>query len=109
MKNKQDIVCPDLSAILNGKEASYPNLCSAFAEYCNQFEEQIHLCGLSLGGVLALDYSLKFPEKVKSLVLIGTPHRIPEIYALRSKRDFTFFSQNPCLMVWSLIKMQPPY
>ena len=68
MKNKQDIVCPDLSAILNGKEASYPNLCSAFAEYCNQFEEQIHLCGLSLGGVLAL-----------------------EIYALRSKRDFPFF------------------
>ena len=38
MKNKQDIVCPDLSAILNGKEASYPNLCSAFAEYCNQFD-----------------------------------------------------------------------
>lgn len=91
MKNKQDIVCPDLSAILNGKEASYPNLCSAFAEYCNQLEEQIHLCGLSLGGILALDYSLKFPEKVKSLVLIGTPHKIPKFMPSVQNLMFRFF------------------
>lgn len=94
MKNKQDIVCPDLPAILNGKEASYPNLCSAFAEYCNQFEEQIHLCGLSLGGVLALDYSLKFPEKVKSLVLIGTPHKIPKFMLSVQNVIFRFFPKS---------------
>ena len=82
MKNKQDIVCPDLSAILNGKEASYPNLCSAFAEYCNQFEEQIHL---SVG--------LFFEVSGESEVTGSDRHSAQntKIYALRSKRDFPFF------------------
>ena len=39
----------------------------------------MHLCGLSLGGILALNYALDFPEKVKTLVLIGTPHKIPKV------------------------------
>ena len=37
-----------------------------------------HLCGLSLGGILALDYTLEHPEAVKTLVLIGTPHKVPK-------------------------------
>lgn len=93
MKYKQDIVCPELSLILNGKEASFPNLCSAFAEYCNQFDEQIHLCGLSLGGVLALDYALKFPEKVQSLVLIGTPYKVPKFMLSVQNVIFRFFPE----------------
>ena len=60
-----------------GKEASYPNLCASFADYCAQVGEPFHLCGLSLGGILALHYTLEHPEQVKTLVLIGTPHKIP--------------------------------
>lgn len=29
-----------------------------------------------LGGILALDYALEHPEQVKTLVLIGTPHKV---------------------------------
>ena len=54
-----------------------PNLYS-IAEYCNRFNEQLNLCGLSLGGILALDYAKEFPEKVNSLILIGTPYKIPK-------------------------------
>lgn len=68
---------PGLSALLGGREASFENLRAALEAYCAGIEGPLHLCGLSLGGILALDYALRRPEKVKSLVLIGTPHRVP--------------------------------
>lgn len=79
MKNKDSILCPDLSTILNGKEARYSYLYSSFVEYCHEIEGQIDLCGLSLGGILALNYAIDYPNKVKSLVLIGTPHKVPKL------------------------------
>lgn len=78
MAGKEDIMCPNLSSILEGKEASYKNLYASFVKYCNQTDGEIHLCGLSLGGILALNYALDYPQKIKSLVLIGTPHKIPK-------------------------------
>ena len=79
MTNNEDIVCPNLSSILEGKEASYENLYSSFVKYCNEFDGQIHLCGLSLGGILALNFALDFQQKVKTLVLIGTPYKVPKV------------------------------
>ena len=38
----------------------------------------MNLCGLSLGGILALNYAIDHPEKVKSLVLIGTQYVMPK-------------------------------
>ncbi len=72
--NNEDIVCPSLSCILEGKEASYENLYSSFVKYCNEIDGQIHLCGLSLGGILALNFALgntmknlDFSDKVKNI------------------------------------------
>lgn len=79
IENNNDILCPDLSLILNGKEASYYNLYSSFVDYCNRIDGEIDLCGLSLGGILAFNYALDFPEKVKSLILIGTPYKVPKV------------------------------
>ena len=79
MNNDKDILCPNLDTILNGKEASYTNLYSSFAEYCNKIDGKINLCGLSLGGILALNYAIDYPEKVEKLILIGTPHKVPKI------------------------------
>ena len=85
LDHREDILCPELSAILNGREASFPNLRAAFAQYCAQTSGPVHLCGLSLGGILALDYALEHPENVKTLVLIGTPHRVPKVaFALQN-------------------------
>ena len=78
MKDKDEILCPNLSSILNGKEANYSNLYSSFTEYCHKLNGKINLCGISLGGIVALNYALDFPDKVNSLVLIGTPHKIPK-------------------------------
>lgn len=78
MTSNEDIMCPNLSSILEGKEAGYENLYSSFVKYCNEIDGQIHLCGLSLGGILTLNYALDFPQKIKTLVLIGTPYKIPK-------------------------------
>ena len=79
IENNNDILCPELSSLLNGKEATYNNLYSSFVKYCNNIDGKIDLCGLSLGGILALNYALDFPNKVNSLILIGTPHKVPKI------------------------------
>ena len=85
LDRREDVLCPELSAILNGREASFPNLRAAFATYCAQAGGPVHLCGLSLGGILALDYALDHPENVKTLVLIGTPHKVPKVaFALQN-------------------------
>ena len=85
LDRREDVLCPELSAILNGREASFPNLRAAFAQYCAQAGGPVHLCGLSLGGILALDYALDHPENVKTLVLIGTPHKVPKFaFALQN-------------------------
>ncbi|MFB4159055.1 alpha/beta fold hydrolase [Geomicrobium sp. JSM 1781026] len=36
--------------------------------------EQAHLCGLSMGGHISLQTAVRYPEMVKSLILIGTPY-----------------------------------
>jgi len=71
-------VCPDLMELLKGREVDYQNLYEGFSGYCDGLEGPADLCGLSLGGVLALDYAADRPGKVRSLVLIGTPYRMPK-------------------------------
>ncbi len=94
MKNKKDILCPNLSSILDGKEADYCNLYSSFTEYCHNNEGQLNLCGFSLGGILVLNYTLDFPDKVKSLVLIGTPHKIPKVMFCIQNIIFKFLPKS---------------
>lgn len=92
--NREDLLCPNLFSILKGKEANYTNLYSSFIEYCGENDGQFHLCGLSLGGILALNYALDFPDRVKSLVLIGTPHKIPRAAFEFQNIVFRFLPQS---------------
>ena len=78
LDGRRELLCPNLAALLAGSDAFYGNLYAAFAGYCAQVEGPVHLCGISLGGILALNCALDFPEKVKTLVLIGTPHKVPK-------------------------------
>ena len=70
--------CPDLSSFAEGKDIVYANLYTAFSKYCDNFSEPLCLCGLSLGGVLALNYAIDNPLKVKSLILIGVQYKMPK-------------------------------
>lgn len=71
-------MCLDLAKLVRGQEITYQNLYSAFSAVCDAIEEPIILCGLSLGGILALNYAMEHPEKVKALVLIATQFKMPK-------------------------------
>ena len=49
----------------------------SFVQYCLQFQEKVSLCGLSLGGILAMDFAKAYPQHIQSLIIIGTPYKIP--------------------------------
>ena len=78
LKNDKEIVCPNLSEIIQREEVNYKNLYNGFANICNKMDGPIDLCGLSLGGVLALNYAIDYPEKVHSIVLIATQYKMPK-------------------------------
>lgn len=89
-------VIPDLGAMLAGR-AEYQALREALFAVCDAEKAPLHLCGLSLGGVLALDYAAYRPERIASLVLIGTPCAMPKrllkiqdlLFALMPRKLFT--------------------
>ena len=76
--NGINVETPNLFSIVKNYQVNYDNMYKTFADYCNSFNEKINLVGLSLGGVLAIDYITEFPEKINSIILIGTPYKIPK-------------------------------
>lgn len=89
------IVCPNLFE-WRLDTMDYQHLYERFAQYCDEQNSPLVLCGLSLGGVLALNYAVNHPHKVKQLILIGTQYRMPKrllklqnfIFQLLPKRLF---------------------
>ena len=67
-----------LAEMLEGKAATYRELYTAFSEECNKENDKIVLCGLSLGAVLALNYAIDHPDKVKALVLLAAQYKMPK-------------------------------
>ncbi len=67
---------PNLFSIIKNYQVNYDNMYKTFADYCNSFNEKINLVGLSLGGILAIDYAIECSEKINSIVLIGTPYDV---------------------------------
>lgn len=72
-------VCPSLFPLIQGEKASYSSLYTAVSHVCDAQGEEIALCGLSLGAVLALQYAADHPERVKKLVLIAGQCRSPKV------------------------------
>ena len=70
------VECPALFSMAQN-DLCYAQILTALERRYAAAEEPLCLCGLSLGGMLALDYTLRHPEKVGALVLIGVQYRVP--------------------------------
>lgn len=94
---KYEVSCPALFEWLRGKACCYTNLYQGLEQYCDQFEEPFVLVGLSLGGILAMQYAIEHSNKVDALILIGTQYFMPKrmlkfqniIFRLLPDRAFT--------------------
>lgn len=78
-KKQIDLICPNLFEITKNTSKDYKMMYNAFSNFCNTQKEKLNLCGLSLGGILALDFVKEYPEKVNSIILIGTPYKISKV------------------------------
>ena len=94
MNTAEDSICPNLAEMVKGKETSYQNLYSAFAALCNETDEPLVLCGLSLGGVLALNYAIDYPEKVEKLILLAPQYKMPKKLLRFQNLIFRFMPQS---------------
>ena len=72
-----DLLSPALTELFPNGEVSYPSLFRGLEDYCGALAGPLALCGLSLGGVLVLDYALRHPDRVDRLALIGAQFRMP--------------------------------
>lgn len=83
--NGINVETPNLFSIVKNYQVNYENIYRTFADYCNSFNGKINLVGLSLGGVLAIDYIIEFPEKINSITLIGN--------TIRNTKDYIYYTK----------------
>lgn len=94
MGKNADVLCPNLFDLLDDKEICYPALYHAFSKYCNQFSEPLNICGLSLGGILALQYGIENPDKTNAMVLIATQYTMPKMLLKLQNVLFRFMPKS---------------
>lgn len=51
---------------------SYPAAYDSLKSFCRQEEGKLRLYGLSLAGTLAVNYAIDFPDRLDSLVIVGS-------------------------------------
>ena len=77
LHSPETALCPNLAKLMPDGNADYSSLYTAFSNLCNTINDELVLCGLSLGSVLALNYAIDHPERVKALVLIAPQYKMP--------------------------------
>ncbi|MFS0788335.1 alpha/beta hydrolase [Shouchella sp. 1P09AA] len=73
--HSESVHLPDL---VHNQEVIYHELYHQFTRYCQHYDQPLHLTGLSLGGILALNFAIENPEKVATLCLIATQDKMPK-------------------------------
>lgn len=94
MLDQSNIICPELTLFIKGDEVTYSSLYTAFSKYCDTLPQPINLCGLSLGAILALNYTIDNPTKVKSLVLIAGQYEMPKVLLKLQNIVFRFIPEK---------------
>lgn len=77
-KKKMKVIALDNRGVGESSRPNYPYTIDMFMEDLKallnhlNIQDKIHLCGISLGGMIVQNFALKFPEMVKSLILCAT-------------------------------------
>lgn len=77
-KDKMNVISMDNRGTGESSRHDYPYTIDMFVEDIRNLldhlnvNEKIHLCGISMGGGIVQHFALKYPEKVKTLILLAT-------------------------------------
>lgn len=77
-KRRMTIIALDNRGIGESSRPNYPYTMDMFLDETIallehlQVEDQLHVIGISMGGMIAQQFALKYPKKVKTLVLLAT-------------------------------------
>ncbi len=63
----------------NKNDITYLSILSELEKKYEDTTEPFVLCGISLGAILALDYTIRHKDKVSSLILIGVQYKVPSL------------------------------
>lgn len=89
-----DVKSPDIFCLEHHEKISYEQLYRRFETYCKQFKEPLILCGLSLGGILSLNYAIEHRDQVSKLILIGTQYKMPKYLLMIQNMVFRFLPKK---------------
>lgn len=73
-----DVECPELFS-LSKNGITYPHIFAGLEKRYADSKEPLCLCGLSLGALLALDYTIRHRNQVAYLILIGAQYQSPTL------------------------------
>lgn len=73
-----NVECPELFSSMEN-EISYSRILANLERQYSDAAEPLYICGLSLGALLALDFTIRHGDKVASLVLIGAQYKVPTL------------------------------
>ena len=73
-----NVECPELFSSMEN-EISYSRILANLERQYSDATEPLYICGLSLGALLALDFTIRHGDKVASLVLIGAQYKVPTL------------------------------
>lgn len=71
-----NVECPELFSSM-GKEISYSRILADLEQQYSNTTKSLCICGLSLGALLALDFTIRHGDRVASLVLISAQYKVP--------------------------------
>lgn len=77
-KQKMMVIAPHNRGAGKSSRPNYPYTMDMFVEDLKQLldylgiRQNIHLCGLSMGGMIAQNFILKYPQMIKTLILCAT-------------------------------------
>ncbi len=77
-RRKMMVIALDNRGIGGSSRPNYPYTMDMFVDEIKALldslgvQQKIHICGISMGGMIALNYVLKYPDTVKTLVLLST-------------------------------------
>jgi pimeloyl-ACP methyl ester carboxylesterase len=77
-KERMRVIAPHNRGTGKSSRPNYPYTMDMFMEDINnlldylQIKSKVHLAGISMGGMISQNYVLKYPDKVRSLILAAT-------------------------------------